>query len=221
LNIEVEHPKEDKSRLGGFSYIYGDICEREFSKVLEIEEQLATQMDEQLQAELEGKHFESGVKAILFAALSVEAAINDYAAWQLGDKYFDDHLSSLNVISKWVVIPKLVCGRSIDKSGPGFSSLRKLISARNDLAHNKSRNFDLRDPDIYSKLEKRSKVFENNVLNAYQCIVLLSLTMDQLVGPRFNPLKSFNKKVSLFLEIPKNAVPIVNNCRNIIAKNLS
>ncbi len=79
-----------------------------------------------IQSELDSMHFEAGVKTILFAALSVEAAINDYAAWQLSDSYFDKHLSSLDVLSKWVVIPKLVCGQSIKKSGPAYSSLKKI-----------------------------------------------------------------------------------------------
>lgn len=219
--MSAEHPQEDKSRLGGYSYAYCDFSEKEFSKSIVIEEQWKKEKDELVRPNLEDLHFEAGVKTILFAALSVEAAINDYAAWQLGDSYFDKHLSSLDVLSKWVVIPKLVCGKSIDKSGPAYSSLKKLISARNDLAHNKSRHLNLSDPDLAEKLEKRSKDFDANVYNAYRAIVFLSLTMDKVVGHRYNPLKSFDRKVNHALDLPENIIGVVNECRNILGRNHS
>lgn len=219
--MEVEHPKDTKSRYGGYSYIYFDICEKEFSKSIKIENDFNSERNEMVRSELEDQHFDKGVKTILFAALSVEAAINDYAAWQLGDSYFDAHLSSLDVVSKWVVIPKLVCGKSIDKGGPAFSSLKRLIRTRNELTHNKSRHLDLSDPGLHKKMEKRSLVFDADILNAYKSVVLLSLTMDKLIGSQFNPLRTFNKKVNPLLEVPDNLVDIVNECRNIVGKNHS
>jgi len=217
----MEHPREQKSRLGGYSYIYSTICESEFSKSIKIEDVGKLEEDVFVRDELEEKHFEAGVKTILFAALSLEAAINDYAAWQLGDKYFDAHLSSLDVASKWLVIPKLVCGKSLDKSGPAYCALKKLISARNELVHNKSKHLDINDPKLHLKLEKRSENFDANIINSYRAIVLLSLSMDKIIGAQFNPIRSFNKKVNLALDIPDNIVEIVNDCRDIIARNHS
>gem|GEM_PF-3396389 len=219
--MSAEHPQEEKSRLGGYSYAYGEFSEKEFSKSIEIEEQWKKEQDELIRSDLEDMHFEAGVKTILFAALSVEAAINDYAAWQLGDSYFDKHLSSLDVLSKWVVIPTLVCGKSIDKSGPAYSSLKKLITSRNELAHNKSKHLDISDPNLTEKLEKRSADFDANIYNAYRAIVLLSLTMDKLVGHGYNPLKSFDRKVNLMLNIPENIKRVVNECKSIVARNHS
>jgi len=219
--LSAEHPQEEKSRLGGYSYAYGEFSEKEFSKSIEIEEQWKKEQDELIRSDLEDMHFEAGVKTILFAALSVEAAINDYAAWQLGDSYFDKHLSSLDVLSKWVVIPTLVCGKSIDKSGPAYSSLKKLITSRNELAHNKSKHLDISDPNLTEKLEKRSADFDANIYNAYRAIVLLSLTMDKLVGHGYNPLKSFDRKVNLMLNIPENIKRVVNECKSIVARNHS
>lgn len=219
--MSAEHPQEEKSRLGGYSYAYGEFAEKEFSKSIEIEEQWKKEQDELIRSDLEDMHFEAGIKTILFSALSVEAAINDYAAWQLGDSYFDKHLSSLDVLSKWVVIPKLVCGKSIDKSGPAYSSLKKLITSRNELAHNKSRHIDISDPNLTEKLEKRSADFDANIYNAYRAIVLLSLTMDKLVGHGYNPLKSFDRKVNLMLNIPENIKRVVNECKSIVARNHS
>lgn len=219
--MNVKHPQEYKSRYGGYSFTYFDISEKEFSKSITIKQQWEQESDEQVRSKLEGQHFEAGVKTILFSALSVEAGINDYASWQLGDGYFDKHLSSLDVLSKWVVIPRLVCGKSIDKSGPAYSALKKLIRARNDLAHNKSRNLDLTAPNMGNKLEKRSKDFDENIDNAYKASVLLSLTMDKVVGNRYNVLQSFDCNVNLTLDTPKNIIDVVNECRNIIARNYS
>lgn len=219
--LSQEHPQEDKSRLGGYSYVYSDMTEREYSCYLKLVEAWAAESDEVARSNIEDRAFEAGVKATIFAALSVEAAINDYAAWQLGDSFFDSHLSSLDVMSKWVVIPKLVCGKTIDKSGPAYSALRQLIKARNELVHNKSRHLDPSDPDLALKLGRRTKSFESNVVNAYRAVVLLSLTMDNLLGSRFNPLRSFNKEINLCLDIPDNVLDIVNECRRIIGKNNS
>jgi hypothetical protein len=219
--LSAEHPQEDKSRLGGYSRIYCEFSEKEFSNSVEIEERWKKEGDILVRSELQDLHFKAGVKTILFAALGVEAAINDYAAWQLGDNYFDTHLSSLDVLSKWVVIPKLVCGKSIDKSGPAYSALKQLITARNDLVHNKSRHLDLSAPNLTEKLEKRSKGFDANIYSAYRAVVLLSLTMEKLLGHRYNPLKSFDRKVNLMLDIPENIIGVVNECRNIVARNHS
>ena len=219
--MSTDHPQEVKSRLGGYSYAYCEFSEKEFSKSIEIEERWKKENDPLLRSDLEDLHFEAGVKTILFAALGIEAGINDYAAWQLGDSYFDKHLSSLDVLSKWVVIPNLVCGKSIDKSGPAYSALKKLITSRNDLAHNKSRHLDLSAPNLVEKLEKRSADFDANIYNAYRAIVLLSLTMDNLIGHGYNPLKSFDRKVNLMLDIPTNIKSVVNDCRNIITRNYS
>lgn len=78
--MEVEHPKKctSKSRLGGFSSVYHEICGREFSKCLEIEQLLINEEDEIARCELEQQHFESGVKSIILADLGIKAAINDY-----------------------------------------------------------------------------------------------------------------------------------------------
>ncbi len=62
--------------------------------------------------------------------MCLEAAINDYAGTHLETGYFETHLSSLDVVSKWVVIPKLVCSNQLDKSSAAFGALKHLIRAR-------------------------------------------------------------------------------------------
>lgn len=215
--MSIVHPVEHKSRLGRHSHIYCDIAEYEFSQNLEIMAMYKVEKDEHIRSELKQNYAKSGIKTIIFSALSLEAGINDYAAWQLGDSYFEKHLSSLDVLSKWIIIPNLICKKSIDKSGPAYSALKRLITARNELVHNKSKNIDLSAPNLVTKLEKRSLNFDANIMNSYRTIVLMSLTMDRLIGNQFNPLKSFDKSVNLTLEIPSNIVSVINDCKSIIA----
>ena len=219
--MNKKHPKEDKYRLGSLSHIYFSMCESAYSATISIQTNIQNESDEYEKFELEHEQFKYGIKAIVFSALCVEAAINDYAGWQLGDNYFEKHLSSLDVVSKWVVIPKLVCGHTLDKSGPGYSSLKKLIKDRNSFVHNRSKDFDFSDQDLHLKMEKNEKEFKESTDNAYRALILLSLEMDNVLGAMYNPLKTLDKKFNLALEIPANLENIVNNCKSIVKKNNS
>ena len=53
--------------------------------------------------------------AIVFAALAVEAYMYDYAARNLGEQFVASHLDRLDVVSKWVIIPRLVTGKGFPK----------------------------------------------------------------------------------------------------------
>ena len=60
-----EHPQEDKSRLGGHSYIYSKICEQEYSRFVELNSMYEMENDELLQSEIEDEEFIVGVKTTL------------------------------------------------------------------------------------------------------------------------------------------------------------
>ncbi len=215
----VQHPNDGKSRLGGYSHVYFDFCESAYSKHLVKLDEMAQAENEQKEEELDSDAFEQGIKTIIFAALCVEAAINDYGAWQLGDSYFKAHLNNLDVTSKWVVVPRLVCGKQINKEGPGYGHLVSLVKARNELIHNQSRDFKVTDPSLPKLLEKRSREFEASVHKAYRALLLLSLEFDHLIGPIYNPLPTFDKKVAISYKVPPNLVEIHAECKSIAARN--
>lgn len=79
---------------------------------------------------------------IVFAAMLVEAFINDYAAIALGQDFFDQYIDKMDLKAKWAVVPRLVSGRalaSVENPGEGaINRLNQLIRARNFLVHYKS-----------------------------------------------------------------------------------
>lgn len=216
---DVKHPKSYKSRLGGYGDFYFGVSQDQYSLLVYLEAKFDLETDEYKKSEIGDLCFEAGVKTILFAALCVEASINDYAAWQLGDNYFEKHLANIDVASKWVVIPKLVCGKEINKSGAGYAGLKELIRSRNALAHNKSKHLDVNDPQLPGKLEARTRKFYDSAHAAYKALLLISLEFDQLVGPQFNPLRTLDKGISPLLKIPSNIIDVHADCKNIMARN--
>lgn len=220
--IYVEHPRDSYSRMGGLQHVYFDVAQEEYVKCLDLEALDDSDLHEGEKSELSYKATGHAVKAIVFSALCVEASINNYAGIHLGDSYSENHIYNMDVISKWVVIPKLVCGKSIDKSGPAFCALKRLIKARNKLVHNKSQEFDPASiSDLAQYLESRNKAFNGDFESSLRALYLMSMEMDFVLGQMHNPIRTLDKEFSPCLEIPKQVKPLFNECRNIVLKNHS
>lgn len=78
------------------------------------------------------------VKAVTFGAMCLEAFIYDYAAHNFTDTYVKNYLDKLDVVSKWVVVVRLVTGKDFPKESKAFADLKELIKKRNDFVHSKS-----------------------------------------------------------------------------------
>jgi hypothetical protein len=76
---------------------------------------------------------------VIFCAAALEAYINHYAIDRLSKAYLKDHLDKLDLASKWVVIPRIINGKQLDKSSKWFNDLSWLISLRNKLVHYKTK----------------------------------------------------------------------------------
>lgn len=111
---------------------------------------------------------------VVFTAMYFEAFIYDYSASCLGDRYSRAHLDKLDFISKWLIIPKLVTGKEILKSGQAYEALKRLHKDRNSLVHLKSRSINF-DQDTMSKhLTDRENKIEQSVANcelALKCVI--------------------------------------------------
>lgn len=121
--------------------------------------------------------------AITFAGMCLEAFLYDYASTELGDSYVKKHLDKLDMISKALIIPRLVCGKGIDKSGPVYASVRNLQKDRNNLVHFKSQRFAREDRANASKFhgdlnEKNRK----GVANCTKAIASFVRELDRLHG---------------------------------------
>ncbi|BFM18393.1 hypothetical protein R50073_45760 [Maricurvus nonylphenolicus] len=220
--IYVEHPRDSYSRMGGLQYVYFEVAQEEYVKCLDVEALDDSDLHESEKTELSYKATGHAVKAIVFSALCVEASINNYAGIHLGDSYCENHLYSMDVISKWVVIPKLVCGKSIDKSGPAFGALKRLIKARNKLVHNKSQEFDPTSiSDLGQYLEKRDKTFKDDFESSLRALYLMCMEMDFLLGQMHNPIRTLDKEFNPCLDMPKQVKPLFDECKNIVLKNHS
>jgi hypothetical protein len=77
--------------------------------------------------------------SVIFSALALEAFINNYGIERFSGSYFDNYLDKLSAVSKWIVIPRLVTGKEIDRDGQAFEWLKGLFMQRDKLVHYKTR----------------------------------------------------------------------------------
>lgn len=122
------------------------------------------------------------VITITFAAMCLEAFFYDLGASKLGDRFVLDNLDKLDIKSKFLVYPKLICGQSPNKSHAAYEKLTKLLKLRNELIHFKSKPFEL------SRLHKASEFHEDlnmqlkeGVQNSIICIKAVMKTLDNLI----------------------------------------
>ena len=100
---------------------------------------------------------EAAVTSVIFSGLTIESYINYYGISRLTKSQFENYLDKLDVLAKWIVIPKFITGNAIDTGCEAIALLLKLIQSRNRLVHYKSsgntpqefynnlKNFDAQD----------------------------------------------------------------------------
>ncbi len=85
--------------------------------------------------------------AITFAAMFLESVIWDYAAVNTSQNLAKDHLSKLDLVGKWKVVPKLINGKNLNIGSKAIELLKKLNKERNRIVHSKSKAV----PNSYDK----------------------------------------------------------------------
>ena len=179
-----------------------------------------TQYDPTGVMDREERKIMNGIKTIVFSAMAIEAAAFEFAGIQLGDKVAEQYLDKMDVVGKWMIVPRLVCGRSLREDGPAINSLRGLVTARNALVHHKSREWD-QEGKAVKAMQKRWATFQNiQVTNAFKTLVLLSLELEALLGNDTpGPLPYFGK--GLITATPRNPFveQVVYRCREIHRDN--
>ncbi len=80
----------------------------------------------------------NAIATIVFSAFSLEAYIFDYGASNISKSYVDKYLDKLDLVAKWIIIPKLINdGNGISTSCHALEELRFLVKLRNDFVHYK------------------------------------------------------------------------------------
>ncbi|MCX5470503.1 hypothetical protein OSH04_02105 [Alcaligenes sp. A-TC2] len=214
--------RQNFARIGTLTGVFADTCERGYDQFIELNRKikLLKQSDYDPEyVETERLRDIAGLQTIVFSGMCFESAIYEYAADHLGDAYVKDHLDKLDVLSKWVIVMRLVAGYEFQKELAPYSALKGLVLARNKLVHSKSEPFNFENPQHQiNKLVAEGQRLFQSVHNAYRAIPLVSLELESTLGPLSNPLPSFNPEVSLLLEIPKNLQKTIADCRSIISK---
>lgn len=198
---------------------YAEIAEEAFSKFLlekanpVLRPKLAH--DSNAYWEQESRKRVAGIKTIVFSAMTLEAAAYEFAIIQLGERLAKTYLDKLDVVGKWVVIPRLVCGRSLREDGPAINGLKGLVAARNALIHHKSTEWDRAGKAVKAMHEKRKNFDKDQVPNAFKTLILLSLELNSVLGETVGPLPYFGK--DLISANPRNSLveQVVQRCREI------
>jgi hypothetical protein len=146
--------------------------------------------------------------AIVFMALSVESAVFDLAAVQLGQKFTEGSIEKLDTLAKWQIVPRLICGKGLDPNGPAINALRVLIKSRNSLVHSKSTSVptdpNLKSPSDPVAIRTASKKYRQDIHQAFQAIVLLYLELTQLFK---SPFEHFQEIEILMSKLGKSLNP--------------
>jgi hypothetical protein len=77
---------------------------------------------------------------IIFFVITIDSYMYDYAARHLGDAFVQNHLDKLDTLSKCLVIPELVTGKSLNRSQTWYGLLKKTIVIRNKITHYKTKS---------------------------------------------------------------------------------
>ncbi|OCR25248.1 hypothetical protein AFK24_09255 [Pseudomonas syringae] len=160
----------------------------------------------------------AGIKTIVFSAMALEAAAYEFALIQLGEPLAKTYLDKLDVVGKWVVIPRLVCGRSLREDGPAINGLKGLVAARNALVHHKTKEWD-RAGKAEKAMRQRWASFEaDQVPNAFKTLILLSLELNAVLETD-GPLPPFED--SWIHATPRNSLveQVVHRCREVHRNN--
>jgi hypothetical protein len=119
------------------------------------------------------------IKVIVFLTTFLESYINDLGGIVLGDTFVKEHLDKLSLISKWIVIPRLITNEEIDKSKSYYQGLKELVQWRNNLIHHKTRNAItfFKSPDT-KNLEKLKPIYE--LFDVSKCFNMIKELFDEL-----------------------------------------
>ena len=230
------------ARIGTFTGIYVDIAfqyyvEHKIAASRRIPRP-ANDKDPTEHDEREGDYEVSALKAVVFAGLAIEAAIYEVAAEHLTDGFVKDHLERIDVFTKWTLVPRLICGKSLDRGGPAMNALWELIQVRNLLVHHKSKpfpplggeydddagclvNYDMEAMQTFRALTAKVTAEGERIVKCaetgIQAIVCLALELEELLGVSIPALGHYSAAYKRLREPDEPIRSLIHECRKKVA----
>ncbi|WP_250125893.1 hypothetical protein [Chroococcidiopsis sp. CCMEE 29] len=127
---------------------------------------------------LEVRHF--SIVSVIFSALTAEAFINHYGITKTSKNYFK-YLDRLNLVDKWIIVPKVVTGNSIEPGSHSIQCLNNLVGLRNKLVHYKTRKVSIETIDDWESLGMASFDDAQNGIEAIRLSVKALNKIDESV----------------------------------------
>ncbi len=108
---------------------------------------------------------------VVFSITALECYVYGYATRRLGERYAKRHVEKLGLVSKWIVVPKLVTGKEIPSAHKGITMLAKLVKARNHIVHLKGKNLtpDTLEMQKATIIKHDREIVEASV-SAFRCV---------------------------------------------------
>jgi len=111
---------------------------------------------------------------VVFCATSLEAYINHYAISHLSKNYLKTYLDKLDMLSKWVIIPRVTTGTQLDTGSSALQDLSWLITLRNKLVHYKSRTVSIEE------IKDTDFLWENDAKRAIETVKNLAQELKKI-----------------------------------------
>jgi len=126
---------------------------------------------------------------VVFCATSLEAYINHYAISHLSKNYLKTYLDKLDLLSKWIVIPRITTGTQLDAGSRPLQDLSWLITLRNKLVHYKSRTVSIEE------IKDTDFLWENDAKRAIETVKNLAQELKKIDNDIYIDwtTKSYNK----------------------------
>jgi hypothetical protein len=137
--------------------------------------------------------------AVVFSTIALESFIHNYASRKLGEGYADKHIDSMNLHTKWILVPRLATGNAIPSDYRGIELLQKLIKARNSIVHLKSTNiqWSLLESAM-RRIDENNQLILESAITCFECIGLLGDALSER-----DPDDEPTKLLAAFTSTPK------------------
>ena len=123
------------------------------------------------------------IVVIVFSAIAIEAYIYDYAARHFSDSFVKNYIDKLDLISKWVIVPRLVTVKGLPREHKWFELIKDLVRERNSIVHSKSSEVPAgfeNAKNYFAKLKKKNEQIIQSTRQAIQLLDELIIEMSSL-----------------------------------------